>query len=592
MSTYEPRTLFSLVEEGLATMAPDQTCLATKRDGRWIETPRGTVQQQIRQFALGLYALGVRAGDRVALHAENSTQWIIIDQAVLSLGAVTVPLYATQPGNQIAHILNDAGATVYVVSTETLYEHFLPHRDDAPSLETIIGIRGAFDGGMVRYEDVLDRGQAQDDETPELFERCCAAVSPHALASLVYTSGTTGLPKGVMLTHANIASNVRSSLVRIPFSLDEKGTILSYLPLSHVFERMLAVLYLYAGFPVYFVEDYTEILEDLEHVRPLHFSTVPRLLEKVYIGIKERTATTSGMEGLLLRWAVHLAEQYELRGEPSAFYQMQFALADLLVYRRLRERFGGRLKGITSGSAALAPRVMTFINALGIFCGQGYGMTETSPVISVYEKDDLRAGSVGTPITDVEVDIADDGEILVRGPNVMQGYYNLPEETAEVFTDDWLHTGDIGYFEDGHLYITDRKKSMFKLSTGKYVAPQAIEAELETQRMIEQAVIVGDGRKFCAALLTPNIAALRSHLELPEDDLSTEDVLARDAVVALIQQDVDEVNQNLPPWEQVKAFRLLKQPLSVEAGELTPTLKVKRRVITTTYADLIDSIYS
>ncbi|NBC16860.1 MAG: AMP-binding protein [Bacteroidetes bacterium] len=593
MPTYAPRTLFSLVDEGLATMAPDAVCLATKRNRVWTETGRRDVQRQIRQFALGLYALGVRKGDRVALHAENSTRWVIVDQAVLSLGAVTVPIYATQPGDQIAFILNNAEASVYVVSTEALFDHFAPHAENVSSLETTIGLYGTFSDGMLAYEDVLERGAAQDAETPNLFEQRRATVQPGDLASLVYTSGTTGKPKGVMLTHNNIASNARASLERIPFSQDEEGAMLSYLPLSHVFERMLSILYLYAGYPIYFVEDYNEILEDLRTVRPLHFSTVPRLLEKVYMGIRQRADESDGLQGVLLRWAVGLAEQYELQGAPSAFYQMQFALADLLVYQRLRERFGGRLQGITSGSAALSPRVMTFINAIGIFCGQGYGMTETSPVISVYEKGDLRAGSVGTPVTDVEVRIADDGEIVVRGPNVMQGYYKRPQSTAEVLQDDgWLRTGDIGHVEDGHLYITDRKKSMLKLSTGKYVAPQPIEAELETQRTIEQAMVIGDDRKFCAALLVPDRAALRHHLALDADDASDEDLIQREDARDLIQRDVNEVNQNLPHWEQVKAFQVIPQPLSVEAGELTPTLKVKRRVVKQKYSDLIDSIYS
>lgn len=593
MATYEPRTLFSLVDEGLATMAPDDVCLATKRSRVWTETSRQDVQTQIRQFALGLHALGVRQGDRVALHAENSTYWVIVDQAILSLGAVTVPIYATQPGDQIEYILNNAEASVYVVSTQELYDHFAPHTDNVPSLGTTVGLYGTFSDAMLAYEDVLERGEEQDVATPDLFDQCRTAVQPDDLASFVYTSGTTGKPKGVMLTHNNIASNVRASLERIPFSKDAKGTMLSYLPLSHVFERMLSVLYLHAGYPIYFVEDYNEILEDLQTVRPLHFSTVPRLLEKVYMGIRQRADEATGVEGLLLRWAVELAEAYEIRGEPSAFYQLQFALADLLVYQRLRERFGGRLQGITSGSAALSPRVMNFINAIGIFCGQGYGMTETSPVISVYEKENLYAGSIGTPITDVEVRIADDNEILVRGPNVMQGYYRRPKDTAETFTDDgWLRTGDIGHFEEGQLYITDRKKSMLKLSTGKYVAPQPIEAELETQRTIEQAMVIGDDRKFCGALLVPDLKALRHHLDLEDADLPDEEVIQRDAARRLIQQDVDEVNQNLPHWEQVKAFQLIPQPLSVEAGELTPTLKVKRRVVKQKYRDLIDSIYS
>ena len=589
------RTLIALVEEGLRKN-PSPVCLATKRGGRWIETSPYAFARQVEHFALGLYALGVRRGDRVALHAESSTEWVVVDQAIQSLGAVNVPIYATQPGPQIQYILDDAGAVVYVVSTEALFEGFRPYVDDVASLKATVGLFGTYREGMLTFEAVLAKGRVQAGKTPDLFEEARAAVLPGDLASLVYTSGTTGKPKGVMLSHANLVSNVLDSIERIPYDAEAvRGMkILSYLPLSHVFERMLLYLYLYTGMSIYFVEDYQQIARDLQEVEPVHFATVPRLLEKIYLGIQNKVAGMTGVQKLIATWAVDLAKRYDVEQEWTPFSRLQHLVADLLVYRKLRELFGRNLKGITSGGGALSAQVMNFINAIGIFCGQGYGLTETSPVVSVFERDRLRAGSIGTPLASVEVKIADDGEILVKGPNVMQGYYNQPEETSKVFTEDgWFRTGDIGHFDDdGFLFITDRKKELMKLTTGKYVAPQPIEISLSTSRFIEQAALVGSDRKFCAALLVPNEEAVRAELEAHGVALPAEGWVDHPEVYALLRKEVDAVNRDLPAWERVKKFHLLAMPFSIEGGELTPTMKLKRRVLKEKYQEEIALLYA
>lgn len=569
-------------------------CASTKRGGSWHATSPAAMEAQVRRLALGLHALGVERGDRVALHAESSTQWLIVDQALAAMGAISVPLYPTQPGDQIKYILSNAGAVAYVGSTADLFASVAPHLDDLPALEVLVGLRGSFHPSMHRFADVLDQGVAVEQQHPKQFETWRAAVEPDDLYSFIYTSGTTGKPKGVMLTHRNLVSNVLASLERMPFGPEEhRGhRVLSYLPLSHVFERMLSLLYLYIGFPIYFVEDFEEFLDDVQTVKPVHFSTVPRLLEKVYESVRAKAHRMTGFQKAVGTWAVELATDYDVDRRQSLAEQAQHAMADRLVFSEIRALFGGNLIGITSGGAALAPKIMNFINALGIFCGQGYGMTETSPVISVYHPKHLKAGSVGPPLRNVRVRIADDGEIQTKGPNVMQGYYKLPGKTADVFTDDgWLCTGDIGRMDrEGHLYITDRKKALFKLSTGKYVAPQPIESSLASHPLIDQAVVVGAGRKYCGALIVPNMEALRAD-GLISDDAARAEVLQHEAVQEAIQNAIGETNKGLSPWEQVKQFHLLPDPFTISSGELTPKMSQRRSVIHKRYARDIDAIY-
>ena len=591
---YSPTTILSLVEQGLPKNVTG-TVAATKRDGQWIETPRPEFERQVERFAYALRDLGVRRGDRVALHSENSTEWLIADLAILSIGAVNVPIYTTQPADQVQYILQDSEAVVYIVSSQKLYAPVADVPARVPGLKTVIGIRGAFAEGMLAWQDALARGETARAADPAFFAAARAEVKPDDLATLIYTSGTTGTPKGVMLTHWNLASNVLSSLERMPWDIEGErgGKILSYLPLSHVFERMLSYLYLHIGYPVWFIENIEEMLKDLAHVKPVHFSSVPRLLEKVVNAIHAKPAQLHGLQKKILTWGIGLADSFDVEKPLPLAERVQYALADAVVFKKLRALFGGNLKAITSGGAALPKEIMNFINAIGIFCGQGYGLSETSPVIAVYTKGHLRAGSVGSPITGVEVHTAEDGEILVRGPNVMKGYFRNSEATAEVMTEDgWFRTGDIGKLDaDGVLFITDRKKEMMKLSTGKYIAPQPIEQRLGASRYIEQAVVIGNSRQFCTALIVLDTAAVTAHFTGAGQPVPAD--LAADAGVrALIQQEVDQVNAGLPHWEQVKKFALVKRPWSIETGELTPTLKIKRRVVQERHADDIQTLYA
>ena len=590
----ESATIFELFDQGLEKNKSD-LLISTKRGGEWIATSPSEFKKKVRHFALGLYELGVRKGDKVTLHSENSTEWLIADQAILSLGAVDVPIYTTQPPAQIKYIVENSEAKYHLVSNDELYDECHERLKEVQTLKGVISLLGS-NHGIKTMDSVIQLGRERDSKNPDLFEELRSQVKADDLATFIYTSGTTGLPKGVMLTHNNIAANLIASKPRVPFDADNIGDrkMLSYLPLSHVFERLITYLYMHMGFPIYYIEAIDEIRDDFEYVKPYFFATVPRLLEKIYIGIKGKGQEMSGLKKQLYYWALHLAENYDVEQPPSGIDYWKHSIADNLIYSKIRELFGGNLLGVISGGAALSPEIMKFMNAIGLYCGQGYGLSETSPVITVTAKDALRIGSSGKPLSNVEVRIAADGEVRVKGPNVMQGYYRNPEKTEEVFDEEgYFMTGDIGHLdEDNFLFITDRKKSMFKLSTGKYVAPQPIEGALANSPFIEQSVVVGYQRKFCAALVVPSYEIIRKQfgdkMDLPEDE---EDWVGSEAVRNIIQKEMDDINKDLSKWEQVKKFKLLKEPLTIEGGELTPTLKVKRPVINKKYKEVIDEIY-
>jgi long-chain acyl-CoA synthetase len=591
---YNPTTILALVEQGLPRNTTG-TVIATKRDGVWVEMARPEFERQVERFAYGLHALGVRRGDRVALHSENSTEWLVADLAILSIGAVTVPIYTTQPADQIEYIVENSEAVAYIVSTAKLHAPVADVLKRATGLQAVIGVRGSFAEGMLTWDEVLKRGEEAKAADPRWFQMSRGEVRPSDLATLIYTSGTTGTPKGVMLTHWNLASNVLSSIERMPWDIegDRGHKILSYLPLSHVFERMLSYLYLNIGYPIWFVENFEEMLKDLAFVKPVHFSSVPRLLEKVHAAIHARSATLSGAQKRIFDWGIALADRFDVEKPLGFAERIQYSVADALVFKKVRALFGGNLKAITSGGAALGKEVMNFMNAVGIFCGQGYGLSETSPVIAVYTKGHLRAGSVGEPITDVDVRIESDGEICVCGPNVMQGYFKMPEATAEVLTEDgWFKTGDVGHIDsDGCLFITDRKKEMMKLSTGKYIAPQPIERRLAASKYVEQCVVIGNSRQFCSALIVLDAVAIGNWFK-ETGAAAPADLAGSAAVRELIQREVDAVNAQLPHWEQVKKFALVTRPWSIETGELTPTLKIKRRVINERHEADIQTLYA
>ncbi|MEX0687020.1 MAG: long-chain fatty acid--CoA ligase [Balneolales bacterium] len=588
---YEPNTIINLVKRGLENNTSG-LAMSSKRNGIWAETSINAFNDRILYFALGLYDLGIRKGDKVALHSPNSTEWMISDLAILSLGAVSVPIYTTQPADQIKYILEDSEAKIYIVSDDKMFEGTKPLVKSIESLNSIISIYGSEHEKLQSFEEVIIAGQKIHNKQPDLLNKQISEVKPDDLASIIYTSGTTGVPKGVMLSHNNIASNIQASIERAPFDpkKDKNLKMLSFLPLSHIFERMLDYMYMTMGYPIYYIESLEEIVADIQKVKPHFFATVPRLLEKVYASTKAKTNEAAGLKRKIGLWGLQLADSYEIGKSNSVLKALKLKIADVLVYKKIRTALGGNLIGMISGGAALSGEMMKFFNGIGLYCAQGYGLTETSPVIAVSIPGDLRPGSVGKPITDVEVKIAEDDEILTKGPNVMKGYYKQPEETAAVFTNDgWFMTGDLGRFdEDGHLYITDRKKDLFKLSTGKYVAPQYIENKLAGSLIIEQAAVIGSSRRFCAALIVPSLDAISRKMNTT---LTREDLNTHPEIHQLLQSEIDKVNKTLPDWEQIKDFVIISEPFTIKTGELTPTMKMKRKVIYENYKEEIDNLY-
>lgn len=590
----QPTTLIQLLEEGFKNYESTETVVATKRSGNWIETDNASFQKQINDFACGLYAMGIRPGDRVSLHAENSTEWLVCDLAIQRIGAVSVPIYTTQPAKQIQHILEKSGSRVHIVSNDELFAETKKLMKSISGIEAVISLFGSQHKSLKHYNAVLKMGEEEQSRQPDLLKTLSSDIEPDTLVTLIYTSGTTGVPKGVMLSHNNIASNIQAALQRVPFSLDDipGQNVLSYLPLSHIFERMISYMYFVMGARICYIEDVDEIREDFLYIRPYFFATVPRLLEKVQAGVKSKGQEFSGLRKQLYYWALSRTSSYDPEHPPTGLERIKHNVADRFVYSRIRELFGGNLTGVISGGAPLSPEVSRFINAIGLYCGQGYGMTEASPVIAAQDPKHLRLDSSGLPLEGVEVRIAEDQEIMVRGPNVMKGYYNDPEQTREVIdSDGWLATGDVGRLDDdGYLFVTDRKKDLFKLSTGKYVAPQNIETKLSDSSYIDQAVVTGYQKKYCTALIVPAYDNVLRRLK--RNGKTAKEPYREDTnVQSLIQQEVDRANRDLSPWETVKRFYLLEKPLRIETGELTPTMKVKRSVVNERYAEQIESMY-
>jgi long-chain acyl-CoA synthetase len=592
--TNKKLTLPALIDKGLKSY-PKGLFASTKRGGKWHGTDVSSFREKVCHFAMGLYELGVRPGDKVSIHSENSTEWIICDLATLSIGAVNVPIYTTQPGDQIKYILENSDTLVHIVSDDELFADTKPHIKSVKNIKAVISIQKSKHKKLRFFDDIIEAGKQYHYNNPDLFDQLKDRVQPEDLATLIYTSGTTGLPKGVMLTHHNIASNVDASLERLPFEEKEfRGQpVLSYLPLSHVFERVVEYMYIVMGCRLHYIENINEIREDFAQVKPFFMATVPRLLEKIQTGVKVKGQELSGIKKNLYYWAIYLTENYDPEHPPKGVDGIKHRIADRLIYRKIRELFGGNLHGMVSGGAALSPEIFKFINAIGIFCVQGYGLTETSPVITVQTRGSMRIGSSGKVIKNAEVKIAEDGEILARGPNIMKGYYNNEEQTREVMTDDgWFKTGDIGRIdEDGYLYITDRKKAMFKLSTGKYVAPNHIENQISGSGYIEQVVVIGYQRKFCSALVVPAYENVKKRLK--RDQYVPAKPYSKDhRIRELIQKEIDKGNKTLSPWETVKKFELLEDPLTIESGDLTPTMKVKRSVVLKKFSEEIEGLYT
>ncbi len=586
----QPTRLFELLEHS-RDLYGRKDALVNKVNGRWIRYSAEESVLLAEQFALGLYDLGIRKGDMVGIVSENRPEWNFIDMGCLSLGVVLVPLYPTSALDQAEYILNDAGVKLFFVSTEELNDRFKSIYPNVKSCTKVFTINNV--EGMPFWKDVLHAGEKLMTEKPGLIGELKSAVSPGDLATLIYTSGTTGEPKGVMLTHANIVSNVVACTQVLDIT-PGKDKVLSFLPLCHSFERMVNYFYQYSGLGIYYAESMETIADNLKEVQPNLFTTVPRLLEKVYDKIVGKGAALKGIKRQLFFWALNLAKAYNPEKNQGIWYNFQLALANKLIFSKWREALGGNLSYIVAGGAALSPKLATVFTAGRILILQGYGLTETSPVISVNKVNRNRIGSIGPVIPNVQVKIGEDGEILATGPNIMRGYYNKPEATSEVIRDGWFHTGDIGHLDaDGFLYITDRKKEIFKTSGGKYIAPQPIENELKSSRFIEQAMVIGEGHKFPAAFIVPSFLQLTDHFRRKHTKLlDNYEMIHNPEVIDLLEKEVARVNERLSQTDKIKKFRLLHHEWTIDSGELTPTLKPRRKVILQKYATLADDIYA
>ncbi|MDQ3011658.1 MAG: long-chain fatty acid--CoA ligase, partial [Acidobacteriota bacterium] len=559
--------------------------------------------ERVRNLTLGLHRLGVRAGDRVALLAESSPDWSEADYAILSCGAINVPIYPTQAIDQVAFIIRNSGARVLFVGSNKLLRRIQPALDSLKKQERprLIIFESAKEnaGDLMTLEALEKSGAEARASQPQLYEQLARQAKPEDVATIIYTSGTTGEPKGVVLTHRNLVSNaLQSGKV---FDITDKDIALSFLPLSHVLERIVLYIYLNSGVRICYARGVETVAEDIKEVRPTVVTAVPRLFERIYGTINKRAADATPMQQKIFHRAVEVGREVAVLKDQRKSVPLRLALElkvlDKLVFTKWRDAIGGRLRYFVSGGAALSPELAYIFAGAGITILQGYGLTETSPVVSLNSPTGNRIGTIGPAIPGVKVKIAEDGEILVQGDNVMQGYYGLAEETERALQryDDgvWFHTGDIGTIDkDGYIRITDRKKDLIKTSLGKYIAPQPIENMIRTIPMVEQAIVVGNSRKFAAALIVPAFDALRAYAKSLSIETKDFRELARHPrIIEYFKKKIDEVTKELAPHEKIKKIALLDHDFSVEGGELTPTLKVRRKFVEDKHRELINALY-
>jgi len=569
---------------------PKKDAFTAKLNGEWVPTSIDTMLEEAMKVSKSLLKLGIVKGDKIGLISNNRPEWISMDCGILQVGAVDVPIYPTISAEDYKYIFNDAELKYCFVSDRELFEKVNSIKNEVPSLKHIYSFEQL--DGVDHWTKFLAEGEGKEDAEVEAIMK---TIVEDDLATLIYTSGTTGVPKGVMLSHKNLVSNSLSCIERLP--ADSNGKSLSFLPICHVYERMLVYLYMITGVSIYFAESMETIGDNLREVKPEVFTAVPRLLEKVYDKIVAKGSELTGIKKTLFFWALDLGEKYEPYGANGVWYEFQLSIARKLIFSKWKEALGGNVLAVASGSAALSPRLARVFLAAGVPVMEGYGLTETSPVATVNASHNkgLMIGTVGRVIDGVEVKIADDGEILIKGPNVMIGYYKQPEKTKEVLADDgWFSTGDIGKFVgDGFLKITDRKKEIFKTSGGKYIAPQMMENKFKESRFIEQIMVIGESQKHPAAFVVPNFEFLKDwcvRKKVPFN--SNSEVIKNEKVIARIKRELDHYNESFGNWEQVKKFELVDSTWSVDTKELTPTLKLKRKFIMDKYKDLFDKIYA
>ncbi|MBA3827869.1 MAG: long-chain fatty acid--CoA ligase [Taibaiella sp.] len=588
------KRMFDIVAQR-AQEDPEAIMLSAKEQGTWRTYSCADVWNTARKLAGGLLEAGIanhilepEQQEKIAIISPNRPEWMITDVAVQLTGAVLTPIYPTVSPTEFAFILNQAGVRILFLANKELYDRFKDAMATVPTLKNIYSFEQV--AGVTNWQTIIDKN-LQPDET------IVHKIGAETLATIIYTSGTTGDPKGVMLSHKNIVSNVTDSMPAFTFAKKNERA-LSFLPLNHIFERTVTYIYLQAGIAVYYAESMDTIGANLREVKPMVFTTVPRVLEKVYERIISTGLELKGIKKGLFFWALNLGKQYDNHIDAGWWYNAQLKLANKLIFSKWREALGGNVKAIVSGSAACQVRLIRIFSAAGVIIMEGYGLTETSPVVTVnrFESEDRRIGTVGTMIDNVAVKIAEDGEILCQGNNIMMGYYKNPEQTASVMRDGWFHTGDIGEWVEGRfLKITDRKKEIFKTSGGKYVSPAAIETKMKESIFLEQMMVIGAGRKFVSALIVPSFTQVRKWLQdnqpaivLPADN---KDLIKLPEVTALLQKQIDKYNVLFNHPEQVKKFVLMPNEWTIDSGELTPSLKVKRKIIEQKYTRDIEGMY-
>lgn len=591
----EPRRLFDCLQYHLERQPLDDM-LAGKEAGQWKTFSTQQVAAIVEDLSAGLLSMGIGPGDmsvegrdKIAIICKNRPEWLMVDLAVQQIGALLTPIYPTISVNELEFILKDAQVKIVFVNDEDSYLKVLSLKEKVPSIKEIFTFEHVANARHWKEVTAMSTPAWKEKIKP-----IADSIKYEDLATIIYTSGTTGTPKGVMLSHRNILSNVLDCIPCFPPG--DKMRALSFLPLNHIFERMVSYLYLFRGTSIYYAESLDTIGDNLKEVKPNMFTTVPRLLEKVYDRIMAKGGELTGIKKKLFFWAHGLAEKFEINKNQGWWYSMQLAMANKIIFSKWREGLGNNIKCIVTGGAACQVRLIRIFTAAKIVIMEGYGLTETSPVIAVnrYQEKDRRFGTVGPLIANVEVKIAEDGEILSKGPNVMEGYYKRPDLYAEVMTGEWFHTGDIGTMVDNkYLKITDRKKELFKTSGGKYVAPLPVENKLKESPFIEQVLIVGSERKFVGALIIPSFPNLRDWARQHGiNGVSNEDLIRDTRVIDMYKDLVESFNKYFNPVEQVKKFELLPNEWSVDSGEMTPKLSMKRKVIMEKYRDAIERIYN
>jgi len=574
---------------------PKDELLLYKKEGEYAHISTAEFETWVKDLSLGLHSLGLKKGDKLIIFMENSPFWVMTDLATLCLGGITVPIYTSLMPEQVKYIIDNSDARIVVCSGSDLWAKVAAVRHQLDKVEHFISLGGDAPAGTLTLMEVQERGRELGRENPELFEQSVAALQPDDVASIIYTSGTTGLPKGVMLMHGNFMSNIKAIDEILDFS--PADTTLSFLPLSHVLERMVSFTYLYNGCTIGYAERVETLGVNLQEIRPTIMVNVPRILEKIYAKVIDNVLTSSPLKRKIFYWALNVGKEVsklKLQNKPlPGGLKFKHNIAHKLVFSKIIAKTGGRVRFFVSGGGPLSKDIAEFFHAVGVLILEGYGLTETSPVISVNTFDHLKFGAVGPPIPGVEVKIAEDGEILTKGPHVMKGYYKMEDVTREAIRDGWFYTGDIGHLdENGYLVITDRKKDIIVTAGGKNVAPQPIENILKLDPFVEGALLVGDRRKFISALIVPSFEKLEEYAKSKSIAYdSMKDLVTKETIIQFYEELIDRITPNLASYEKIKKVILMERDFEIEKGEMTPSLKVKRNIVEEKYKLEINSLY-